>query len=134
MKKLSYSIIMCIALLVAMTEHSFSQGCADIRGTGEATCMRPIESGDSSGWLLNINNRYFKSYRHFVGTAEQHVRIGNGTVRINHTYTMDLFPAKNINRTPSVPDKIRTDKTGGYAQGDAAFADYTVNIGKAIRF
>jgi hypothetical protein len=134
MKKLSYSIIMCIALLVAMTEHSFSQGCADIRGAGGVTYIRPIESGDSSGMLLNINNRYFKSYRHFIGTAEQHERIENGTELINDTYTMDLFPAKNINRTQSVPDKIRTDKTGGYAQGDAAFADYTVNIGVAIRF
>jgi len=134
MKKLSYSIIMCIALLVAMTEHSFSQGCADFRGTGEATCMRPIESGDFSGMLLNINSRYIKSYRHFVGTAEQHERIENGTELINHRYTMDLFPAKNINPTQSVPDKIRTEKTGGYAQGDAAFADYAVNIGMAIRF
>ena len=37
-------------------------------------------------------------------------------------------------RTQSVPDMIRTDITGVYAQGDAAFADYSVNIGMSIRF
>ena len=36
------------------------------------------------------------------------------------------------NRTQSVPDKIRTEVTGVYAHGDAAFADYTINIGCAI--
>jgi hypothetical protein len=38
------------------------------------------------------------------------------------------------NRTQSVPDKIRTQRTGVYAQGDAAFADYAVNAGMVIRF
>jgi len=33
------------------------------------------------------------------------------------------------NRTQSVPDKIRSAKTGVYAQGDAAFSDYTLNFG-----
>ena len=102
MKKISYSIAMSIALMLALANHSFSQGCVAIRGTGGAACMRPIESSDSSGWLLNINNRYFESYRHFVGTEEQHERVDNGTEVINHTYNMDLFLAKNINRKWSV--------------------------------
>jgi hypothetical protein len=38
------------------------------------------------------------------------------------------------NRTQSIPDKIKTDLTGVYAQGDAAFADYSVNVGFSIRF
>ena len=37
-------------------------------------------------------------------------------------------------RTQSVPDKIKTAMTGVYSQGDAAFADYTVNIGCSVRF
>jgi hypothetical protein len=36
------------------------------------------------------------------------------------------------NRTQSVPDKLRTAKTGVFAQGDAAFADYTINAGVAV--
>ena len=37
------------------------------------------------------------------------------------------------NRTQSVPDKNKTALTGVYAQGDAAFADYTINIGVVIK-
>ncbi len=36
------------------------------------------------------------------------------------------------NRTQSVPDKIRTTKTGVYAQGDAAFSNYTINFGASF--
>jgi len=38
------------------------------------------------------------------------------------------------NRTQSVPDILKTEQTGVYSQGDAAFADYSVNIGFSIRF
>ena len=37
-------------------------------------------------------------------------------------------------RTQSVPDKIKTAITGIYSQGDAAFADYTINVGFTTRF
>lgn len=36
-------------------------------------------------------------------------------------------------RTQSVPDKIKTDNTGVYTHGDAAFADYVVNIGLSFK-
>jgi hypothetical protein len=38
------------------------------------------------------------------------------------------------NRTQSMGDKITTDLTGKYTKGDAAFADYAVNIGFSLRF
>ncbi len=38
------------------------------------------------------------------------------------------------NRTQSVPDKTTTELTGVYTHGDAAFANYVVNIGANIRF
>jgi hypothetical protein len=38
------------------------------------------------------------------------------------------------NRTQSVPDKISTKLNGKDTHGDAAFADYVVNIGMNIRF
>lgn len=134
MKKFSYCTVMSITLFLAMTDHSFSQGCVAIRGTVGASCMRPIDSGDSSGLLLHINNCYFKSYKHFTGAEEQYKSVDNGTEFINHTYNMDLFLVQTINSVHSVPDKIRTKKTGAYVHGDAAFADYAVNIGMAIRF
>jgi hypothetical protein len=38
------------------------------------------------------------------------------------------------NRTQSVPDKIRSQLTEVRTVGDAAFADYSINIGAAFRF
>ena len=38
------------------------------------------------------------------------------------------------NRTQSVADKLATKRTGRYTQGDAAFADYSVNVGASFKF
>jgi hypothetical protein len=37
------------------------------------------------------------------------------------------------NRVQSVPDKIRTELSGNYTKGDAAFADYLINIGCSFK-
>lgn len=42
--------------------------------------------------------------------------------------------AVSRNRTQSVTDKLRTKATGTFQQGDAAFADYSINIGCAVKF
>lgn len=85
---------MILALL--QTQHVTAQGCVAIRSTGGAACMRPQSGADSSGWSLTINNRYFMSYKHFVGTEEQKQREEQGTNVINHTFSTDLFLAKNL--------------------------------------
>jgi hypothetical protein len=51
-----------------------------------------------SKWVLNVNNRYFKSFRHFVGTKEQKQRVENGAEVINHSYTLDLTLTRNVNK------------------------------------
>src|SRR5581483_9535551 len=38
------------------------------------------------------------------------------------------------NRTQSVADKLKTAATNVHTQGDAAFADYLVNIGLSVKF
>jgi hypothetical protein len=38
------------------------------------------------------------------------------------------------NRTQSMADKITTENSGKYTHGDAAFADYAVNIGFSVNF
>ena len=37
------------------------------------------------------------------------------------------------NRTQSYPDKLRSERTGTHVVGDAAFADYAINIGVALK-
>jgi hypothetical protein len=49
-----------------------------------------------------MNNRYFKSYRHFVGTKEQKQRKEQGTEVINHSYTLDLVFTRHIDKWWSI--------------------------------
>ncbi len=102
MKKLINYII--AFLLLAITEKTVAQGCVAIRSTGGFCTMTHDSAGQVTGskWQLNVNNRYFKSYKHFVGTDEQKQRQTLGTEVINHSYTMDLGLNYNINERWSV--------------------------------
>ena len=42
--------------------------------------------------------------------------------------------ALSRNRTQSVTDKERTEATGVFQQGDAAFSDYVINVGVSFKF
>jgi hypothetical protein len=49
-----------------------------------------------------LNNRYFKSYKHFVGTIEQKQREEEGTNVINHSYELDVTATRYLNLRWSV--------------------------------
>jgi len=92
MKKLAILSITCLLL----THYAQSQGCVAIRSTGGFCTRDQALSHDSTKWLLSVSNRYFKSFRHFVGTEEQKQRIEQGTQVINHAYTLDLALFRNL--------------------------------------
>lgn len=50
-----------------------------------------------------------------------------------HTFALNVPIALERNRTQSVLDKKRTEATGNYQHGDAAFADYLVSISYVYR-
>lgn len=89
MKKLT--LIVIIALLALTTyHHAHAQGCVAIRSTG-AMCMKPDAIADAhKGWQLNTSYRYFRSFRHFVGTEEQKERLEKNTEVINWQHSLDL--------------------------------------------
>jgi hypothetical protein len=87
------SIFIITALSTLFCLNSYSQGCVAIKGTA-GVCGRP---SDVKGWELNLNNRYFKSYKHFVGTIEQEHRIKEGSNVINHSYELDITATRTIN-------------------------------------
>jgi hypothetical protein len=62
-------------------------------------CSHPT---DAKGWELNLNNRYFKSYKHFVGTEEQKQRIEAHSNVINHAYELDITATRTINSRWSI--------------------------------
>ena len=90
-----------IFLLLFIITFSFNrtnaQGCVAIKSNGGYCTMAAHnhEMKDSTPWTLSINNRFYKSYKHFVGTVEQKQRVDQGTQVINHANTTDF----NLSRT-----------------------------------
>lgn len=96
-----YLIIQTVMLLfsVAICCLANAQGCIAIRSTGGICSMDHADHPDTlTKWEMNVNNRYFKSFRHFVGTKEQKQRTEQGTEVINHSYTLDLTPTYHMNK------------------------------------
>jgi hypothetical protein len=59
-------------------------------------------AGESKGLDFNFNTRYFKSYKHFVGTIEQKQRVAQQTQVINKSFAFDLTATKHLNEFWSV--------------------------------
>lgn len=51
---------------------------------------RSMEAGAPTRWQAAIGYRYFRSHRHFVGSAEQHHREEEGSEFINNNHLIDL--------------------------------------------
>jgi hypothetical protein len=92
MKKLTVVLGLCvIAYLPAR-----SQGCVAIRSTG-STCTK-MHAGISKEWRMGLSYRYFKSFRHFVGTDEQKQREEQHTEVINWQHTMNIEVTRQFNQ------------------------------------
>ena len=128
-------IILFIATVFGYVKTN-AQGCVAIKGTA-GICSRP---SDQKGWELNLNNRYFKSYKHFVGTIEQKQREDNGTNVINHSEEFDITATRYLNSRWSLAvilpimgfsrsslyehDGVNRYTTHSFGIGDARFAAY----------
>jgi hypothetical protein len=87
-------ICLIIAILIVAAGLQLNgQGCVAIRGIG-GICNKPSEAGS---WYLDLNSRYFKSYKHFVGKEEQHHRIEESSNVINHSYELDATVTRVFN-------------------------------------
>ncbi len=96
MKKILLTSFLFASLISAKT---FAQGCVAIRSTGGVCSMldHPDSTNENGGWIFNSNNRYYRSYKHFVGRQEQTQRIELGTNVINHSYTQDMVLTRVFN-------------------------------------
>ena len=93
-------IIAVSVLLIIATIKTNAQGCVAIRSNGNSCSFGNPEA--AKGWQMNFNNRYFKSYKHFVGSVEQKEREENATEVINHTYSLDITATRHFNARWSV--------------------------------
>jgi hypothetical protein len=99
LKKNKMKKIITLLFLIALSFEIYAQGCVAIRSTGGMTNL--IASPDSlaagGGWIFTANNRYFKSFRHFVGTEEQKERLEIGNEVINYQYALDMALTRVFN-------------------------------------
>lgn len=105
-----------------------AQGCVAIRSTGAVCTRQDGEHQSAKGWQLNTSYRYFKSYKHFVGTAEQHEREEQNTEVINWSHALTFSLVRHLNNrwslsldVPVISNKRSSlYEHGGNAGGQAA--------------
>lgn len=87
--------------LLVSWNHANAQGCVAIRSNGASCTMDGAHSevvmNSQQRWLVSVNTRYFKSYKHFVGRVEQKERGEKGTEVINHTASTELGLNRKLN-------------------------------------
>ncbi|MFL5739525.1 MAG: hypothetical protein ACJ75B_04865 [Flavisolibacter sp.] len=96
MRKLLMLIIICTVNYYSVQ----AQGCVAIRNNGGVCTMsgpHQEQDGNNKGWTFALNSRYFKSFRHFVGTDEQKQRVEQGTEVVNHVFSTELALTKMVN-------------------------------------
>jgi len=98
------SILFGAFLLLFFTNKIIAQGCIAIRTTGGSLCTmdHPEEKTNDDAWQINIQNRYFNSFRHYIGTVQQKQRLVQHTEVINHVNTLDISIARNLNKRVSL--------------------------------
>jgi hypothetical protein len=92
--------ILTTAVFVITANQVNAQGCVAIRTTGGSLCtMQHPEDGTihQDAWQMNVGYRYFRSFRHFVGTEQQKERLEEHTEVVNRVHTLNVSLARNIN-------------------------------------
>lgn len=89
MKRIIYSLI-CLLL----ANEAFSQGCVAVRHMS-CTAANSLSSAEyfkqkNGQWQVTTGYRYFRSFRHYKGDAEQHERLEQNTEVINLSHALDL--------------------------------------------
>lgn len=90
--------ILYVLILLAAAPAAKGQGCVAIRSNGSACAMPGAHNGaEARNWVVALNSRYFKSYKHFVGTVEQKERVEKHTEVINHFFSTEIGLTRNFN-------------------------------------
>jgi hypothetical protein len=87
--------ILVLLIIIISSYCAHTQGCVAIRSGGSSCSKMSAETLKS--WRLGSSYRYFRSFRHFVGTTEQPQRKEQHTEVINWQHTMNIELTRNIN-------------------------------------
>jgi hypothetical protein len=89
-------------MIITASLQSYSQGCVAVRSNGMVCHLEePLTTGVKGQWLLSMNNRYFKSFRHYSGRDEQKQRLEQETEVINKSFSADITLTKIVNNRMS---------------------------------
>src|SRR5215208_6399293 len=86
-----------IFLLLIWCTKAKGQGCVAIRNNGNACFLEHLQKTEEKKWILGFNHRYFRSYKHFIGTDEQKQRVKSGTEVINRNHVFEIGVSRIIN-------------------------------------
>lgn len=142
MKTVPYHYLIFFSiLLLSGTQAVRAQGCVAIRhfstAVGNTMESNYLGAGDLQ---IGSNYRYFKSFRHFMGTQEEPDRVSNETEVINHSHSWDFFVTYGItdrlygsltiptviNSRSSLYEHGRTERHQSFSRG---LADVRVGFG-----
>lgn len=132
MKIRIYTLITICLFLLLTRANTFAQGCVAIRSTGGICEMNehPDSATASGYWIYNSNNRYYKSFRHFVGKAEQYQRFTLHNNVINKVFTQDnSFTRIFNNRWSVILDLPVVDNSRSQVSSGTRFSTHSFGIG-----
>lgn len=91
-----FKLLLLITVIIVTAQQVHAQGCVAVRSNG-AVCTKPgLNSSNGKGWQLNTSYRYFHSYKHFVGTAEQKERVEKKTDVRNWQSAFDITVVRHL--------------------------------------
>ncbi|WP_462254487.1 hypothetical protein [Ferruginibacter sp.] len=118
--------IFILAAIFFIAQYNLNaQGCVAIRNNG-SSCTLNHSGANAKGWQLNLNHRYFKSYKHFVGKEEQKHRVDEQSDVRNWQHNLDISIVRNFNNRFSMAvalplqSNLRSSKYEHYGNGSTS--------------
>ena len=94
--KLKFYVLIIAAISVFTSNLVNAQGCVAVKNM--SSCPLTYDSLSSGrGLQLSLNHRYFRSYKHFVGSHEETHRVEQGTQVINNDNSINLGVTYTLN-------------------------------------
>jgi hypothetical protein len=127
-----YTFVFFFAFVV---QQSFGQGCVAVKNMSSCSMNWGEEA---KGFQFSMNYRYFRSFKHFVGTEEQVERVQNGTQVINNDNSINLGLSYTFNNRFSVSvivPFVYIDRSSMYEHlGNSSPATPSANNPNYLRF
>ena len=111
--KMKIKVIFCLFLIIGKIQNIAAQGCVAVRQMGGMNGLSSSSYNLAKGeFQVGANYRYFHSFRHYIGTEEQHQRqeLGNAVNIYSH--------ALDINFTYGITERLQAYVTVPYVNNE----------------